>query len=162
MNFIGKFVRESYSRMGDREVTFTCSIPDVFSDDKEYAIDIREVKPKRSLEQNRLFWKLVNQIAMKQDGNLNDVNQLYVQLLKMSGAKYETISATLEGIEALKQVKGIRGIEILKTQGNHCIANVYVGSSQFNTTEMSQLIETTLNYAYEVGLDSEYWRDLLE
>ena len=163
MKFVGKFVRESFTRDGKREITFTCDTPLLLDETKNYAVDIKEKKPKRSEEQNRLFWELVGQICLKQDGDRRHEKELYIQLLKMSGAKYRTLLCLNEAVSDIENADGIRGVDILKRNGKYSVINVYFGSSKFDTAEMAQLIDTTLNYAYEVGVDDmNYWKGQLK
>ena len=134
-------------------------------EDGEYIVSIEPKKRKRSLEQNRLFWKLVGEIAKKEDGNLRNIDDLYTYLLQMAGAKYEVVNVKHEALNSLRSIfKHIRIVKQREVRGclwDSCF--VFYGSSTFNTKEMSQLIDTTLNYAQEVGVENvnEYWREVL-
>ncbi|MBQ6126771.1 MAG: hypothetical protein IJI77_07135, partial [Erysipelotrichaceae bacterium] len=73
-------------------------------DDGEYLVSIEPKKKKRSLDQNRYFWKLVGEIAKKENGDLSDVDTLYTNLLQMSGAKYESLIIKHEALERFKSL----------------------------------------------------------
>ncbi len=134
-------------------------------DDGEYLVSIEPKKKKRSLDQNRYFWKLVGEIAKKENGDLRDVDELYTNLLQMSGAKYESVIIKHEALERFKSL--VRHVKIMKQQViNHELYDTvwaFYGSSQFDTSEMAQLIDTTLKYAEEAGVPdvNSYWKGLL-
>ncbi|MBQ2658601.1 MAG: hypothetical protein IJF87_08550 [Erysipelotrichaceae bacterium] len=134
-------------------------------DDGEYLVSIEPKKKKRSLDQNRYFWKLVGEIAKKENGNLRDVDELYTNLLQMSGAKYESVIIKHEALERFRSL--VRHVKIMKQQViNHELYDTvwaFYGSSQFDTSEMAQLIDTTLRYAEEAGVPdvNSYWKGLL-
>lgn len=134
-------------------------------EDGEYIVSIEPKKKKRSLEQNRYFWMLLGEILKKEDGNLKNVDELYETLLIMAGAKYEVVNIKHEALEGLKQI--VKHVKVVKQQViNHEVWDmvyVFYGSSKFNKSEMAQLIDTTLNYASEVGVTNidNYWRDVL-
>ena len=134
-------------------------------EDGEYMITIEPKKKKRSLDQNKYFWALVGEIAKKENGDLKDVDTLYTHLLEMSGAKYETLIIKHEALERFKGL--VRHVRVMKQQiVNHELYDTiyaFYGSSTFNTSEMTQLIDTTLNYAYEAGVEDvmNYWKGVL-
>jgi len=134
-------------------------------DDGEYLVSIEPKKKKRSLDQNRYFWKLVGEIAKKENGDLSDVDTLYTNLLQMAGAKYESLIIKHEALERFKSL--VRHVKIIKQQViNHELYDTvwaFYGSSQFDTSEMAQLIDTTLKYAEEAGVSdvNSYWKGLL-
>ena len=134
-------------------------------DDGEYLVSIEPKKKKRSLDQNRYFWKLVGEIAKKENGDLSDVDTLYTNLLQMAGAKYESLIIKHEALERFKSL--VRHVKIIKQQViNHELYDTvwaFYGSAQFDTSEMAQLIDTTLKYAEEAGVPdvNSYWKGLL-
>ena len=122
-------------------------------------------KKKRSSDQNRYFWALLKEISKKEDGDLRDIENLYTQLLQMSGAKYETI---IIKDEALGRFKGlVKHVKVIRQEViNHELFDIvyaFYGSSTFDSVEMTSLIDTTLHYASEVGVESvdSYWKGLL-
>ena len=134
-------------------------------DDGEYMVSIEPKKKKRSLDQNRYFWKLVGEIAKKENGDLRDTDNLYTNLLQMAGAKYEALIIKHEALERFRSL--VRHVKVIKQQTiNHEVYDTiwaFYGSSTFDTKEMSDLIETTLKYAEEVGVPdvNSYWKGLL-
>ncbi len=134
-------------------------------EDGEYVVEIEPKKKKRSLDQNRYFWALLGEIAKKENGDLRDVDDLYTNLLEMSGSKYETLVIKHEALERFKGL--VRHVKIIKQQiYQHELYDTiwaFYGSSKFDTKEMAQLIDTTFRYASEVGVENvdNYWKGLL-
>lgn len=137
--------------------------------EKRYEVDIKEYKSKRSLEQNRYLWLLITEITKAQNGgiaNQDNITETYTNLLEMANAKFDFILCPPDAIKEFK--KRFRAIRI---NGTYTIENVeymqlqvFYGSSTMNTKEMSQLIDTTLDYAYEVGVNDvdNYWKEILK
>ena len=134
-------------------------------EDGEYMVSIEPKKKKRSLDQNKYFWALLGEISKKENGDLQQVDSLYTHLLQMAGAKYETLIIKHEALERFKSL--VRHVKVIKQQViNHELYDTiyaFYGSSMFDTKEMTQLIDTTLNYAYEVGVEDvdNYWKGVL-
>lgn len=134
--------------------------------DGKYDIDINLPGTKRSLDQNAMLWGVISELSKKLYGDLSEKETIYTQLLEMSGAKYEFIKVQKRVVEekALEAL-GIRYYKIIKENNddNTYILQVFYGSSTFNTKEMTQLIETTLKYASNCGVDVDenYWRGII-
>lgn len=133
-------------------------------DDGEYLISLDPKKKKRTLEQNRYFWALLGEISKKENGSLKDIDTLYAHLLEMAGAKYETLIIKHEALERFKRL--VRHVKVIKQQViNHEVYDtiyVFYGSSTFDKAQMMQLIDITIDYAYEVGVENpEYWKGAL-
>ena len=135
-------------------------------EDGEYMVTIEPKKKKRSLDQNAYFWKLLGEICKKENGDLKDVESLYVNLLEMAGAKYTSMIIKHVALDDLKKL--CRHVKVIKQQSiKHELYDtvyVYYGSSTFDSNEMSQLIDVTLKYAEEVGVGDvyDYWKGLLD
>ncbi len=136
-------------------------------EDGKYTVELKKYRKGRSLNQNAYFWKLVSEIAIKENGDLRDVDNLYSNLLKMSGAKYEVMYLKEDALESLKKNEVIKHCLVVKRQviNNQAMvtALIFYGSSKFDTKEMSNLIDTTLKYASEIGVEhvDDYWKGLL-
>lgn len=135
---------------------------------KKYEVDIKEYKSKRSLEQNRYLWKLITEIAKVENGgitNQDNITETYTNLLEKANAKFEFVLCPKEAINEFKKcfrairVNGAYTIESVE----YTQLQVFYGSSTMNTKEMSQLIDITLDYAYEVGVADvdNYWKEIL-
>lgn len=136
---------------------------------KRYEVNLKEYKSKRSLEQNRYLWLLITEIAKIENGgiaNQDNITETYTNLLEMANAKFTFLLLPNEAINEFKKrfrairVNGtvtIKGVEYTQIQA-------FYGSSTMNTKEMSQLIDVTLDYAYQVGVKDidNYWKEILK
>lgn len=135
---------------------------------EELDLIIKTISESRTSRQNRYFWALVTDIAnnMGYSGEEGKM-KLYCQLLKTSGAKTEIKAIPEEYLELIRSSKELRTIDILSNEvledGKKIYyCELYYGSSKFNTKEMNKLIDTTLEWASECGIMTEYWERLLK
>ena len=133
--------------------------------DKTYSIEIKEVKSKRSIEQNRYMWALLHEIDVAMNGERsNDEWSVYIQCLERAGAKFDYIGCLPEAEQALKEnfraVKFIKKIDLNGKDGN--MYKVFIGSSKMNVQEMKMLIDTVLDVASECGIETSYWQEVLK
>ncbi len=103
-------------------------------------IKIDEFKSKRTLNQNRLYWELVNKIA-----RLIDVSdtEVHIQMLRDYGT--------------LKGVYEVLGGEINERYADEIEKNIYAvykGSSEMDTKEFNKLIDGVIYEAKELGLET--------
>lgn len=128
---------------------------------KEYSLEISEIRQKRSLEQNRMLWALIHEIAMNENAPINDDWEMYCYFLSLAKAKYTYISVIEDGLEDLKkEVRALRVLSYEKRKNGKRFANcqVFIGSSKMSKEEMSKLIDVVLQYAEELGIDTEYYK----
>ena len=121
--------------------------------DKFYICEIKEPKSKRSLEQNKLLWKLIHHIAKETQQDDMDV---YCAILERADALSDYVITATDISEALrKSFRGVRFMRMQEVNGKDCyIFKVYIGSSKMNTAEMNELIEITMQVAGELGIDT--------
>ena len=127
-----------------------------------YSLEIKKARNKRSNEQNRLMWALLSEIDRKINGERsNDSWQIYLNALLKAGTKCEYIVAKIEAKDSLKRT--FRALEWVRDseQEGYAVYRVYLGSSTFNTKEMTVLIETILDMAAICGIDTVYWKEVL-
>lgn len=119
---------------------------------KLYRLDIAEVKSQRSVQQNKLLWQIIDEIATFQAMDSMDI---YCELLELANASYEYICCTKEAEQKLRQsfraVKYIKDVEINGKNGS--MYKCFLGSSKMNVKEMNTLIDTAIAYGWELGLD---------
>lgn len=125
---------------------------------KYYEVQIKEPRNQRSLQQNRLLWKLIHSIAK---ATSHDDNEIYCLLLERADALSDYIITATEMEEALR--KTFRGVKFVRKQdvnGKECnIYKVYLGSSKMNTNEMNELLDMAIRMATELGVYQDYWGD---
>ena len=134
-------------------------------------VDIKRKHKDRTLNQNAMLWKLIGDISMKENGKRNRQTEMeiYRTILKEAGASVEVFSIQKKALPGFrKKTSGLfsayevaqewtasSGIEWVAVYG-------YYGTSSMDTEEMSKVIDCTLAYASEIGLDAEFWRDKFE
>ena len=168
MKIVGNYQKRVINEDGYTEITFLVKnfrnqeLVKELEKDKDYRIELNVVKSKRSIEQNNLMWKLIHDISIAVNGTLaNDSDdwEIYIQALERAGAKYEYVACLPEGEHLLKGT--CRAIKLMNTfEHNGRTFNsykVYYGSSKMNTQEMNLLINTVMDMAAEVGIDTTYY-----
>jgi len=121
---------------------------------KKYTLTVEELKNDRSLRQNIFLWDMVSQLSEKTN---NDKMEIYCEGIRQAGAKTDKFYILSEAIEALKKVKGIRGVSILNQvllEGKDGLyIEVFYGSSQFNVKEMKMLLDYFIKQCAENGIE---------
>lgn len=125
--------------------------------DKTYICEIKEPKSKRSLEQNKLLWKLIHRVAKE---TYQDDMEVYCAVLERADALSDYVITATDMSEALRKAfRGVKFVRMQEVNGKDCyIFKVYLGSSKMNTAEMNELIEITMQVCSELGIDTrEEW-----
>ena len=116
--------------------------------DKELEIEIKEYKEKRSLNANALLWKLCNELGNKLRISKEEV---YLMALKNYGQS-EVISiqsdVNIQGY--FKYFEEIGTGKINNKEFTHY--KIYKGSSEYDTQEMSILLDGVVQEAKEQGI----------
>lgn len=122
--------------------------------DKIFICDIKEPKSKRSLQQNRLLWKLIHSIA-KETGQ--DDMEVYCAVLERADALSDYVITATDMAEALRKTfRGARFIRMQEVNGRDCyVYKVYIGSSKMDTKEMTQLLDITMQLCCDLGIPTE-------
>ena len=122
--------------------------------DKPYIVELKEPKSKRTLEQNKLFWRLIHLIA-KETGE--DDMDVYCACLERADALSDYIITAYDMEDELRKCfRGVRFMRKQEVNGKECnIYKVYLGSSKMTTKEMTELIDITQNLCAELGI--RYW-----
>ena len=117
-------------------------------ENKYYVCDIREPKTKRSLEQNKMLWKLIDLIAKKTH---NDEIDVYCSILERANAKSDYIITATDIEKTLKKsFRGVKFIRMQEVNGKDCyVYKVYIGSSKMDTKEMQRLLDVTIQICSE-------------
>ena len=125
--------------------------------DKFYICDIKEPKSKRSLEQNKLLWSLIHRIAKE---TYPSDEEVYCAVLERADALSDYVITAGDIEKTLrKSFRGVKFIRMQEVNGKDCyVYKVFLGSSKMNTSEMTELIEITMQVANELGIDTrEEW-----
>lgn len=167
MRFLAKYERKHITKEGI-EITFNVphsyfgSIEQI--ENKEYVLELTNPSNKRSLNQNSMLWELIGEICKVEDGNQSGKEDKYLQLLEMTGVKTTILSMPKEAVDDFKAL--VRHIRVLDTyldgEQEKATVEVFYGSSTFNTKQMSKLIDTAIWYASQIGIETDYYKQLLE
>jgi hypothetical protein len=122
--------------------------------DKLYICELKEPRSKRTLEQNKLLWRLIHLIA-KETGE--DDMDVYCACLERADALSDYIITAYDMEDELRKCfRGVRFMRKQEVNGKECnIYKVYLGSSKMDTKEMTELIDITQNLCAELGIS--YW-----
>lgn len=127
---------------------------------KKLEVEVKPYRSKRSLEQNKLLWVLLGKLAMAMSGRKTKVSseEAYAIMLEEANVAYDYLLALPEAEPMLK--KSFRVVRKMgEREVNGKTLNVYqyfLGSSKFDTKEMTELIEAVLDKLAELGVyDSE-------
>ena len=117
-------------------------------------VEIKKHRERRSLTSNAYSWVLITKIAQSMQPPLNK-NDVYVEMLKRYG-QGDIVSIQKERLDNVLRAfdyyefKGIG--EVRGKEFHHYM--VYVGSSQYNTKEMSVFIDGIVEEAKELGIET--------
>lgn len=122
--------------------------------DKLYICEIKQPKSQRSLQQNKLLWKLIHSIAKATHQDDMDV---YCAVLERADALSDYVITAIEMEDALrKSFRGVKFIRMQEVNGKECyVYKVYIGSSKMDTKEMTELLDITLQICGELGLECD-------
>ena len=130
---------------------------------KVYAIEIKEKKKKRSLDQNAMYWAVLTQVAKK----LNISNpRCHNLMLRRYGvperygdqAVYVVLPDTDEAAERAAEaetyhLKPTSQVKAGKDGNNYRTYLLLRGSSTYDSGEMSRLVNGLLDEAKELGIE---------
>ena len=138
-------MRELKFKKGDsvRVIAELASYIDSLDDNKEYRIEIKEYKEKRSLTANAYFWVMCDKLAEKLRMPKTEIYRSYVK--EIGGNSYLvccTNSAVADLCRAWEE-KGIAWLSETEPSKIEGCTNVrlYFGSSTYDRLQMSRLIE---------------------
>jgi len=128
-------------------------------EDMSLTVEVRPYKSKRSLEQNRLMWEMLDLLSEKVNNKRDSeaVWETYIIMLERFGAKYEYLMALPEAEKMLKE-QFRASVKIEEREYNGKVMNIYkcyYGSSKFNTKEMTEFINSIQSELAELGVNYE-------
>lgn len=125
--------------------------------EKRYLFTIKEPQQKRSLNQNKLLWKIIHKIAKETYQSDEDV---YCAVLERADALSDYVITATDMQDTLrKNFRGVKFIRMQEVNGKDCyIYKIFVGSSKMTTSEMNELLEVAFQVCAELGIDTrEEW-----
>ena len=140
-------------------------IENLFSDigidlNKEYVLELKEVRHPRTIKQNKKMWALIREIAEHEEMNQTEV-EIYTSALEEANAKYIYLLGTKEAENELR--KNFRAVKVVRPTfengKEYIVYKCFIGSSKFSTKEMKKLLDIVISWADELGIptyDEEY------
>lgn len=130
----------------------------------KYSVEIKKYRDNRTLEQNRLLWKLLSIIdeeingVASPDGEMN----LYITALLKAKCKFTYIIAEKKVEEDLhRNFRAVQYIKPYNEEKETAIYRVFYGSSKMDKKEFSLLVEAVKQLGYEAGVEMTYWEAIL-
>lgn len=134
---------------------------DEFHEAEKLSIKICKYRQKRSLDANRYFWHLCGELAKKlsDEGVLHTKEDIYRDAIKKIGVWIddEVIPEKVQWRCAAWERLGTGWITErvdFSADGNREIIRFYYGSSQYNTKQMSKLIDNIVQDCKEQGIQT--------
>jgi hypothetical protein len=122
----------------------------LLAQDRDKEFEVKEHKEKRSLNANAYAWKLITEI-----GNATRLSkeEVYLDMLKHYGQS--EIVSVLSNIDVSGYFKYYEAIGTAKLQGKDFTHyKIYKGSSEYNTYEMSVLIDGIVHEAEQLDIQT--------
>jgi len=129
--------------------------------------DIKEHKERRTLSQNAYYWKLITEVAKKQRHSVP-----YIHNTELRAARYarwfddELVLVSIPDTDdAEAQVMEQMEYHLAPTNRREGDKRIYVmlrGSSEFNTAEMSHLLDLLIQDAQALGIETMTPADLAQ
>ena len=130
---------------------------DELKDLKKLSIEIKPYREKRSLDANAYCWKLINELAERLNKSPKDI---YRAAIRDIGGNSEVVCVKNAAVKKLRQGWAKNGIgwqtETFPSKLDGCTNVVlYYGSSEYDTKQMSQLIDIIVQECKEQGIQTE-------
>lgn len=122
----------------------------LFDQDREKQFEVKEYHPKRSLNANAYAWALITKIS---DAVRKNKDEVYLEMLKAYGQS-ELVSVRSEiNVSAYFKYYEKAGTSKLGEK-NFTHYRIYKGSSEYDTLEMSILIDGIVQEAENLGIQT--------
>lgn len=167
MKLNGRVSALRYDADGNAELVITVSpeskwaAKQIYQEAAQYEkciIQIDKWKKHRSREQNAMLWALLEIMARAAGGRKGSISphECYVAMLEKYG-KAEYLLVLPDAISTLKKAfRCVQEIERRDYNGKEMVmVRCFAGSSTFNTTEMSELLEGVLDELAEMGVNAQ-------
>ena len=115
-------------------------IPQMLELDEDKLYELKEIKKKRTLNQNNYYWELLNKLAKKMR---IPSEELHFELIKKSCPFEEYLVPEESNLRALEYHEVRNTIE--KNGKLFKVVRVYVGSSLLDTSEMGILLDNLID-----------------
>lgn len=127
----------------------------VIANGKELDVEIKQHRKKRSLDANSYCWVLIGKIAEALNQAKDDI---YIRMLTSYGQREKNlISVVSDGVDAIMSALDNHVVEVGRgfTNGKEFVhLAILIGSSKYDSKEMSVLIDGIVYEAKELGIET--------
>lgn len=130
---------------------------DELKDLEKLSIEIKPYRKRRSLDANAYCWKLINELAECLN---KSPKEIYREAIRDIGGNSEIVCVKNAAVKKLRQGWSKNGIgwqsETFPSKLDGCTNVIlYYGSSEYDTKQMSQLIDIIVRECKEQGIQTE-------
>nr|DAH56515.1 MAG TPA: NinB protein [Caudoviricetes sp.] len=123
---------------------------------KDYDVEIKEHREKRSLDANAYFWVLVDRLAEKTRIPKTDIYRSYIREI---GGNHEMVCVIDSAVDKLRRGWEHNGLgwqtDTMPSKIPNCTNVIlYYGSSTYNTRQMSHLIDMAVQDCVDQGIET--------
>lgn len=129
--------------------------------DGTYDCEIKIKDKSHTIEQIKKLWATIDDISKAQYGNTSESENIYFQILSISGVATQKLAIKEECIKDFqKKVRTmvVIGNEIIKHEPYVIVNACFKGVSEMSKSELSKVIENTIMFANENGIQTELER----
>lgn len=133
-------------------------VSDIGLDNGVYEVRIKEKDVTHSYEQIKKLWATIDDISRAEYGDVSESETIYFQILNMAGVTtYKYLVPTASVNQLRKKVRALKEIshETIDHQAYSMVNICLKGVSEMSKKEVSQVIETTIRWATELGVQTE-------
>lgn len=144
-------------------IAWLAKLIETLDESKEYTIEVKEKKKKRSLDANAYFWALTDELAKKLNKPKTDI---YREYIKEIGGVSDTLCMLNKAVDKFCERWASIGIgyqtDTMKSKLEGCTNVIaYYGSSTYDTAQMSRLIDMAVQDCKQFGIPT-YDREELD
>ncbi len=130
-------------------------LKEVLGKGKELEVEIKQHRKRRSLDANSYAWVLMSKIA---DALNTSKDEIYIEMLKRYGQREsQLLSVIAEGVPAIMRATNEHCTVVGESELNGKLFKhlaILIGSSQYDTKDMSILIDGIVSEAKELGIET--------
>lgn len=128
----------------------------LYDKEKEELFEIKKYKGQRNKDQNKKYWKLLNQLSIK---TKIGIEQLHLEMLKNYSQRYEILVPEEEQLRGIEYYD--KKSKIIKNGNEYRVYHVYTPSHELTTEEFAILLEGLCNECKEQGIETKSPDELL-
>jgi hypothetical protein len=144
-------------------IAWLAKLIETLDGEKEYVIEVKEKKKKRSLDANAYFWTLADKLSEKLNKPKTDI---YREYIKEIGGVSDTLCMLDKAVDKFCERWASMGIgyqtDRIESKLEGCTNVIaYYGSSTYDTAQMSRLIDMAVQDCKQFGIPT-YDREELD